>query len=109
MRSNIVHTDNSAKTFCYYQYVYKVNKTPQEMNEIENKYTYRYDRKNKRMIRIYDRKNKRMIRICDCDNYDNNNSEEPNPSQPKQKCCATEKGAPIWSPSKYDVKCCNKK
>ena len=99
MMSNIVDTDNSAKTFSYYQYLYKTNKTPQEMNEIENKYTYRYDRKNKR-----------IVKICDCDQYNsNNNSEEPNPSQPKQKCCATEKGAPIWSSSKYDVKCCNKK
>ena len=79
------------------------------MNEIENKYTYRYDRKNKRMIRIYDRKNKRMIRTCDCDNYDNNNSEESNTNQPNKKCCATEKGAPVWSPSNYNFKCCDKK
>ena len=98
MRNNIVHTENSAKTFCNYQYLYTVNKTRKEMNDIENKNTYRYDRKKKRMIRIYD-----------CDNYHSNNSDESNSSQPKQKCCAIEKGAPIWSPSKYDVKCCNKK
>ena len=50
-----------------------------------------------------------MIRICDCDNYDNNNSEESNPNQSNQKCCATEKGAPVWSPSNYDLKCCDNK
>ena len=32
MRNNIVHTENSAKTFCNYQYLYTVNKTRKEMN-----------------------------------------------------------------------------
>ena len=51
-----------------------------------------------------------MIRICDCDNYDNNNSEESNPNQPNKNVkVSTEKGAPVWSPSNYDLKCCDRR
>ena len=42
----------SQKTFCFYQSQNQITKSPQEMNNIANQTTYKYDRKTKRMVKI---------------------------------------------------------